>query len=403
VDLYSARSLLLGAASFGIIVCSSPRDAAAFELKHSRDGARVHWDANRVAFTLHASVDELDGGDRAIHDAFAAWSGRAGAPELAIEGGQAPASPGLDGKNAVFYVKGGYAPAGRALAITVLTYDAKTGAIVDADIVVNGAYRFAVLPATAHGGPTPTAVSNDADGHELPFAGAVDQYDLLHVLAHESGHALGLDDENTLRQSLMYRYSSPNDASVRAPTTDDIDGLSEVYGDKMSASGGGCAAAPSRSLGWGAVLVGGAIAVLALRRRRRGSAIFGATAIGLGLFCASETPSARADVDARRLGDATARVASVETKNEGGLFRTTLDLEITDCRAAACPPRARFVTWGGEIDGLRQQVGNYHVPTRLETVELSFERTAVRAIAPSRGAGAERTPGPALRQIAPEE
>ena len=39
----------------------------------------------------------------------------------------------------------GYAPAGRALAITVLTYDNASGRILDADIIVNGSYKFAVL------------------------------------------------------------------------------------------------------------------------------------------------------------------------------------------------------------------------------------------------------------------
>ena len=41
--------------------------------------------------------------------------------------------PGFDEKNGVFYMSGGYAPAGRALAITVLTYDNASGRILDAD------------------------------------------------------------------------------------------------------------------------------------------------------------------------------------------------------------------------------------------------------------------------------
>src|SRR6185295_17850971 len=65
-------------------------------------------------------------------------------------------------------------------------------------------------------------------------------YDLHHVVAHELGHSLGMNDEMQRKDALMYRYSAPNDATMRAPAPDDIAGLAELYSTRMEASGNGC-------------------------------------------------------------------------------------------------------------------------------------------------------------------
>ena len=333
------------------------RDAAAFEVKHTREGAGVHWDKGEVRFTLHPSMAELPEGARAAQGAFASWSGREGAPSIVVEDADAPAAPGLDGKNAVFYMKDGWAPAGRALAITVLTYDAKTGAIVDADVVVNGAYTFAVLPETARPGPAPATAHADLSPTTPSSLGA--RYDLVHVLAHESGHALGLDDETDRSGSLMYRYSAPGDASVRAPTDDDLHGLSVIYGEPVDAGGGGggCQGrvSPRGPGGDGArvaIALGAAGAALVLLRKRRGRGAVAACVFGVGLLAPSPSDP---EAHAASLDEAlTGRVVETRSFVEGGLFRTELEVE------TASGARVKATQWGGEIGGLRQEID--HAP-----------------------------------------
>src|SRR5690606_21498076 len=102
--------------------------------------------------------------------ALSSWSGSVGAPELEVapHDETSPTKAGFDQKNGVFFVRGGYAPAGRALAITVLTYDNRSGRILDADVIFNGAYSFEVLDAnvpTFAGAPTRPAMATDAISH----------------------------------------------------------------------------------------------------------------------------------------------------------------------------------------------------------------------------------------------
>lgn len=327
-------------------------------MKHSREGAGVHWEASAVRFALHPSMGELPEGARATSAAFATWSGREGAPTMTIDGGAAAEAPGLDGKNGVFYMKDGWAPANRALAITVLTYDAKTGAIVDADIVVNGAYTFAMLPETARPGPTPATAHADLSATTPASVGA--RYDLLHVLAHESGHALGLDDELGRDSSLMYRYSAPGDASVRAPTDDDLHGLSVIYGEPIDAGGGGggcqnrvSPAGPGGDGARVAIALAAAASALVLARKRRGRGAIAAGVFGLGLLA-----PAPGDPEVRAAGptssSVTGTVVEARSFSEGGLFRTEVEVE------TAGGARVKATQWGGEIGGLRQEIG--HAP-----------------------------------------
>src|SRR5262249_6990776 len=145
-----------------------------------------------------------------------------------------------DQQNGVFYMANGWAPAGTALAITVLTYDNATGRILDADIIFNGSYKFAVLSQGATEaarvetqGPRPSATDGISHADQTGDGGNV--YDLHHVVAHELGHSLGMNDEMERRDALMYRYSTPNEVTLRAPASDDIQGLAELYSTKIEA------------------------------------------------------------------------------------------------------------------------------------------------------------------------
>lgn len=124
------------------------RDAAAFELKHTPTGQTLEWPSAQVAFVIDPSVEAaVRGGAVAVANAVAAWSGVAGAPTLVTSAGPGGAKVAVDGQNSILLMPEGNAPAGDALAVTVLSYDDATGALVDADIVMNGIHAFAVLAA----------------------------------------------------------------------------------------------------------------------------------------------------------------------------------------------------------------------------------------------------------------
>jgi hypothetical protein len=90
-----------------------------------------------------------------------------------------------------------------ALALTTVTYDVNTGEIFDADIEVNG---------------TRNLVENSAG----------DWYDLLGVLTHETGHALGLA-HTPANTATMNATIGAADTSYRDLGADDMAGICAIY------------------------------------------------------------------------------------------------------------------------------------------------------------------------------
>jgi hypothetical protein len=328
------------------------------------------------------------------------WSGSEGAPDIEViaRDANSPTAPSFDRKNGVFFAAGGYEPAGRALAITVLTYDNASGKILDADVVFNGSYQFKVLGTqtldSAHL-PKASLVGSDTVTHEeTADEGDPDSiYDLHHVVAHELGHSLGMNDEMGNKAALMYRYTAPNDASLRAPATDDLTGLAELYENAPKASDqGGCGSdtvspkKPSHDATNGAMAATlGLLLFLVIRakRDRRAKAAFVLAAAcaafalvprlqGKGVARASEP------VSAMNLGHARAKVLSTSVAIENGLFKTQYELATTTCRANVCPKSGRGVTFGGTIGNITQEVGGYYAPNNGDEVDVSFKKMPSR-------------------------
>ena len=370
-------------------------DASAFAVKKTTKGELVHWEADSVGFTIDPSVEQnvADGGD-ATKQAMASWSGTVGAPDIAGNDPTAasPTKPAFDHKNGVFFAVGGYTPAGKALAITVLTYDNTTGKILDADVVFNGAYAFQVLPASAHGdsgtGSTDSVEHGTADeGNTDP--GTV--YDLHHVVAHELGHSLGMNDEMQNKSALMYKYTSPDDATLRGPASDDVTGLAELYATKSSAaSGSGCGSAtiapknPSKSANTAAMLATlGLLVFLVLRARsdRRARLAF---VLASAAACVAFVPTltgkgvAQASTTPLNLGHARAKVHASSVAIENGLFKTSYELTTTTCRADACPKAGHGVTYGGTVGTITQEVGGNFAPNLGDEVDVSFKNLPSR-------------------------
>lgn len=380
---------------------SAVGDAEAYAIKRTSRGQLVHWEEPTVKYTLDPSLDrEVAQATDATIASMSAWGGSVGAPELEVAplDDISPKKPEFDQKNGVFFMKGGYAPAGRALAITVLTYDNGSGKILDADIIFNGSYTFEVLPAAGRPeipekDPTSTHLTNtDTINHDDEEAARSREsiYDLHHVIAHELGHSLGMNDEMGRKDALMYRYSLPNDASLRQPASDDIEGLAELYSKTLEARGNGCGSAtvapkkPSSAASHAAMAATFALLLFLVlraksdRRARVGFVLAAAAATvalvpdlsgkdgaGVGIARASE---------ARVAGHARAKVLATSTVIENGLFKTSYELSTTTCRAASCPKAGHGVAWGGTIGNITQEVGGHYAPSNGDEVDVSFAK-----------------------------
>jgi hypothetical protein len=223
--------------------------------------------------------------------------------------------------------------------------------------------------------------SSDADGAQTVF-------DLPHVVAHEIGHALGLSDETDAKAALMYPYTMPDDASVRAPEPDDLAGVDALYAGAASTSSHGCGAHVAGGRvrshdAFAAAVLAVAMAAWMVSRRRARVAIPVAAAV---LALVAGTGEARSAAPARAAAplpavDAKARVVAATTRNVGGIFETDVDLLPSACaQHTKCPPRAHARVWGGAIGGVIQQVGEAPAPRVDDEVDVAFTGSASEAL-----------------------
>lgn len=396
-------------------------DANAYVVKRTSSGELVHWEGRNVDYTLDPSVERnVAGATNAVAHALDSWSGSVGAPDLVAHApaADAPTAPGFDRKNGIFFVANGYAPAGRALAITVLTYDNGSGRILDADVIFNGSYAFAVLGnVEAHATPLQGgAHPSNTDGVTHDSADVPNDaiYDLHHVVAHELGHSLGMNDEMERRDALMYRYTSANDASLRSPASDDITGLAELYSTKLEGQGNGCGGAtvapkkPSQMASTAAMA--GVFALLSFlmlrarsdRRARLGFVVASAIA-GLAMMPSVAKKTGVAHATEMAPGQARARVLDTTTTMEEGLLKTTYKLATVACRASSCPKLGHGFAWGGTSGNIRQEVGGQYAPMNGDEVDVSFT-TLPNGLAPlSQPLGAASSADSEVRALTPAQ
>ena len=386
------RSRISAAATLAVTLAATT-SAQAFEVKHAQGGELVRWRRPNVAWTVDRSVRDVPGAEDAIKAASGAWTKRGGAPVLTVaaaSAAEAVLEPGFDGTSAIFYAKDGFAPAGAALAVTLLSFDDRTGEVLEADIVLNGKYQIGVVGAAA---AKPTSAS--APGAET--------YDVRRIVAHEMGHALGLSDEPARKDALMYLYIARAQALPAKPASDDLAGIAALYGagaaqgasagSSASADHAGCTGAvvarsgPRSAPGAAYCAVGLVMAALVMARsRRRGGRSGAACAVLAALVMvmpvyeedanadanASADASANADANADADADATADavVTGVETTAIRGVFRSDV---LTDC-VSECPIGSRVMVWGGTLGGVRQVIGGAHVPAVGERVRIVRSR-----------------------------
>jgi hypothetical protein len=96
--------------------------------------------------------------------------------------------------------------ANNTLALTTVTFNSETGEIYDADMEINTADQRVTLT-----DPVPP-----------------DGYDFASIVTHETGHFLGLAHSGEPR-STMYANYTPGATAMRWLTSDDVNGICEVY------------------------------------------------------------------------------------------------------------------------------------------------------------------------------
>jgi MYXO-CTERM domain-containing protein len=254
--------------------------AEAYAVHRSAGGAVAHWPASTLSLELDPSVTTAiaDAREAAIQ-AAAAWDRVEVGPLVSVSLASAPSQPAVDRRNVVYCIAD-YPAAQGALAVTLLTWDEVTGEIEDADVVLDCTVPFALLPADARAAAGATLVANEADvapspGTDSGLTGAAAvvptapgvPFDLVHVLAHETGHVLGLADVEDRPEDVMFLYSARGDAERRAPTADDVAGVAFLY-PSSDRAGCGVAGAPTHGDPFALVLLVALGAERARRRRR---------------------------------------------------------------------------------------------------------------------------------------
>ncbi len=242
-------------------------------------GEKLSWKGVCVGFSLQkdGSVNiPLDELRATVQDSFAAWADiDCGGGELASIGiaeledvtcHHAEHDNGGPNSNAIIVqdTKWDYHGPDDTLAKTTVTYDSKTGEILDADIEINHAYNEITT----------------GDGNVV--------YDLRSILTHEIGHFLGLD-HSADPASTMYADYEPGSTEQRTLEDDDFAGLCDAYppgregvcdstprggladlckGEVAAEQSTGCTVAPSPPGNTGTLLAFAAAALAWTRRKR---------------------------------------------------------------------------------------------------------------------------------------
>ncbi|HWA72337.1 MAG TPA: matrixin family metalloprotease, partial [Polyangiaceae bacterium] len=210
-------------------------------VKLSKSGAEVRWHARKNKVTIDASVEKLgEGAVSAVQSAFGTWLGSdPKLPDLTfdtVRGARVELKP--DGKNTVLVAPITVPGHERDLAITLTYSDENTGAIVEADIIINSTQTFRVLTKD-EGDDESSGAHKGAGDKQRPLScstgGVVvnscrdEAYDLQNVLTHEVGHFFGLGEEMSDGSATMYYCTSRCETHKRALASVDSDSISNLY------------------------------------------------------------------------------------------------------------------------------------------------------------------------------
>lgn len=257
-----------GAALAALVIVCGAQTAHAYTVKQTESGATVRWHSNAVTLRIDPSMQRYfqDMPVRSMVEAAAgAWGGLPGVPELLVSDGE-PGPKGFSGKSSAsngVYLLEDWKLSDTSLAVTVATFETKSGKIVDTDILVNANHPFALLAA----------------GPDAP----ADEFDIHGVMTHEMGHVLGLGESFDVRMATMWPNVARGERHQRDLHEDDETGAETAYAQAIAAessTGEGC----------------GGASVMVRRGPGLGPALWivlGLAAIGAGLWLRSRSQQGR--------------------------------------------------------------------------------------------------------------
>lgn len=327
----------------------------------SADAAPVRWQQQRVEVVVDASLEAagLHGTPVALSAGMAWAAASQGIPDLVLTTGSAGDigyTPGAKNENSIRFAPQGTPVAKGALAVTVRTYNKKNGAMLDADIVINGEHKFRKL-----------------QGEAPQNKNAPNAYDLQNTMTHELGHFLGLGEDFDHEHATMYAYTEPGEVKKRVPSPEDLNQLLSLYdaeGEDADAGAAGCAIAPGNTSGTGFVLLGlGMFGFFAVARRRKRVGTSAALAGGVLLLA---LPSL-ADAPIRSVGlafEAQLRITSVSSHFEGGIVVSELGLANEECVGECSDVPTTIKAYGGSVGEIAQIVGHVATPVVGERVAM---------------------------------
>lgn len=193
----------------------------------SNQGKLARWPTGTVQYYFHSSVSA--GNQTPIRSAFTTWSNVPGLNLIIQEMGTFSSSPSSsDRKNVVNWITSqwtslSFRPPNNALAVTLLSFDAGSGDITDADIYFNAQnYNWGIV-----GG-----------------AGTGSLIDVQNIATHEVGHLLGIDHSSeeffesdaALADATMYYASGAGETERRDLADDDTKAIAALYSNSSAST-----------------------------------------------------------------------------------------------------------------------------------------------------------------------
>ncbi|MFO0597455.1 MAG: matrixin family metalloprotease [Myxococcaceae bacterium] len=347
--------------------------AFAWDLRTDSEGDVVRW-VGRATLTIDASLDDelhATGAISAVQRAIAHVDEATPALEVTSVVGAAKAIGyvvgATDNTNSVI-VLDDWPYSEKALAVTLVTLNARTNEILDADVAFNAeAHKFRVLD----GSPSDGKVFDDVQN----------------TITHELGHVLGLMHNDGEDDLVMFPSAPPGELIKRQLKQDDRDGLLSLYADPvkpvvttpMLPAQGCSAAGPSTS--WAVLAFALALFARAASHRRRRLAVralvIGAALAPMVVLAGEpeETTSA-ADVALVTVGER----QSFVHPGRPGLILTRLGLAPVECLKGQCASLDAVIVPGGRLGDLEQVVVHEPVPRAGETVLVTRAGARVRVL-----------------------
>lgn len=370
----------------------APATANAFDIKETPNGAHVHWDEQKVSFVLNEAGDTSLAFDRvrsAVQQSFAAWSGQQGSSLTLQYGGETSDAEvgyrrGAENTNLVVWEEQDWPYDPGVMAMTLTTFSVRSGALVDADIVVNGVnFKWA---------------TDGRDSH----------HDVANALTHEVGHFIGLDHSDA-EGATMFASAPVGELAKRDLHEDDLAGLRALYGDGESSLAGAdgpgvgtpgieedevtgyrindaavhlsCSTSPSGRGHLGSVLLL-MVLMAGLMEMRRRSAAHAAVALAFVGAAAATTASPSVaeattmremNLEALSLGSdrvVLAEVVAQEARFVGGQIWTDSTVRVDSCPDARCVAGEELVvrTPGGVVGDLAQEISGVRSPEPGQTL-----------------------------------